>query len=289
MIAVDYAAHCPNADALALKAILELLRERIGTDFSCYRAATVRRRILNRMISVGVESFTQYLDMLRGAEGEPLRLLERLTIKVSRFYRNKPAWDLLRTEVLPRLAHRAAPLRLWSAGCGCGEEPYTLAMLLDEAGIAGTIEASDVDPSALHAARAGRYSAAAVAELPPDLLSRYLEESGDGYAVLDSLRQRVRYSQHDLTSRQPPPGADEAFDLVCCRNVLIYFDRTVQEQALQLLRDSVRDDGYLFLGEAEWPMPPVAGTLQALNRPARIFRAAERAAPWMTTCTDIRI
>jgi chemotaxis methyl-accepting protein methylase len=265
-----------EGDDAALGAILAVMRERTGTDFCRYRPSTIRRRVLNRMISIGADTFERYLGVVLAREDEALQLLERLTIKVSRFYRNAVTFDLLRNEVLPQLAAELPdrPLRLWSAGCGYGEEAFTLALLLADAGLSGVVEASDVDPAALHRAKAAVYPAASLSEVPQDLRTRYFVPSGDeAWTVTDDVRALVRFSRHDLLSASPVPCDSAAFDVVCCRNVLIYFDRRAQLQALHRLRQAVRGGGYLCLGEAEWPMPPVSGW-SALDHKAKVFRAA---------------
>lgn len=271
-----------DATDAAFGAILQLLRERTGADLSRYRPTTVSRRVLNRMISVGSSTFEHYLALLRADEHEALRLLDRVTIKVSRFYRNPVTFDALRLTVLPALAaaNPGRPLRIWSAGCGCGEEPYTLAMLLDEAGIPGTVEATDIDPGALERAALGRrYVSATLSELPLELRNRYLEPEDGGYTVRKSLRDRVRFSRHDLSAELGPP-AGGAFDLIACRNVLIYFARGPQERAMHALRAGLAEGGYLCLGEAEWPLPSVAPSLEALPVKTRIFRAVAAPAAW---------
>lgn len=263
-------------------AILAVVRERTGADFTRYRVSTVTRRVLNRMISVGARTYDDYLRLLRDDEREALRLLERVTIKVSRFYRNTVTFDALRASVLPELAKMrgGAPLRVWSAGCGHGEEPYTLAMLLDDAGAQGDIEATDLDPHALHTARIGHYPAGALAELPAPLRERYCHDDGDSVTVSAALRARVRFSLHDLTSDAPAPGTEQ-FDLICCRNVLIYLDRAHQERALQRVYERLCAGGYLCLGEAEWPLPSLAGRLAPLEHRTRLFRAVPvPAAAW---------
>jgi chemotaxis methyl-accepting protein methylase len=259
-------------------AILQLVRKRTGCDFSTYRPGTVYRRIQNRMISVGVSSFVDYLALLEANDDEVPRLVERLTIKVSRFYRNAPTFDLLRNVVVPACATRRGgePLRVWSAGCGFGEEAYTLAMLLDTAGVAGEVVASDVDPAALAVGRTGIYEPESVVELPRDLRDRYLEpvreDQRERYRVCDALRSRVRFVRHDLTADIPllPTGS---VDLVCCRNVLIYLQRETQERTLQAIRTVVAHGGFLCLGEAEWPPAAVAASLESLGHRVRCFRA----------------
>ena len=262
-----------HGTAVAFDGILSLLRDRTGADLTRYRASTVTRRVLNRMISVGARTFDDYLLLLCADAAEATHLLGRVTIKVSRFYRNAAAFDALRTLVLPEISRlrAGAPLRVWSAGCGRGEEAYTLAMLLDEAGIDGTIDATDLDPRALQAALAARYPAAAFAELPAELRERYCEPTAEDSVVTTRLRQRVRFAQHDLISPDGAP-AGAPYDLVCCRNVLIYFDRATQERALRVLRGALRSGGFLCLGEAEWPVPAIAHTLEALAPKTRIFR-----------------
>lgn len=281
-VRADRAAAAPAADfePPIVDAILALVRARTGTDFSHYRAAMIRRRILNRMISAEVSSLEQYLALVRTCEAEIPLLVERLTIKVSRFYRNSATFDMLRTQVIPELAKQRGgrPLRIWSAGCGCGEEAYTLAMLLDEAACDGIVAASDIDPAALETARDAVYPQVAAAELPPDLAARYLDPAQArqqaGYRVRDSLRTRVRFSRHDLTSAAPAPGGG-AYDLVSCRNVLIYLERSMSARVLCLLRRSVAGGGYLCLGEAEWPADPVAASLDTLDHRTRVFRAKD--------------
>jgi chemotaxis methyl-accepting protein methylase len=266
----------PAIDDPAFGEILQLLRERTGTDFASYRLPTVARRTVNRMISVGATTYADYLEFLRQREGEAARLLEHVTIKVSRFYRHAPTFDALRREVIPTLARQVndRPMTVWSVGCGCGEEPYTLAMLFAEAGVNGVIEATDIDPSALQRAAHGYYADAALFELPRDLRERYLVRSAGFLEVSPLLREQVRFSRHDILSSQPAP-ASGAFDLVCFRNVLIYLGHEVQELALDAVRRAVRPEGYLCLGEAEWPSPSIATTLTPLAHDTRIYRAAQ--------------
>jgi len=265
----------PAVDDPAFGEILQLLREHSGTDFASYRLPTVARRTMNRMISVGAETFADYLQFLRQREGEAARLLEHVTIKVSRFYRHAPTFDMLRRQVLPELARQAdgGAVKVWSIGCGCGEEPYTLAMLFAEAGVRCAIEATDIDPAALRRAGHGYYADAAFVELPKDLRERYLVRSDGSHEVNPLLREQVRFSHHDILSSRPPPGGGE-FDLVCFRNVLIYLGEELQELALHSARRAVREEGYLCLGEAEWPSPTFQMTLRPLAHETRIFRAS---------------
>jgi two-component system CheB/CheR fusion protein len=146
-------------------------------------------------------------------------------------------------------------------------------MLFADAGVSCNIEATDIDPAALQRAARGYYADAALIELPKDLRERYLARSEGSHEVSPALREQVRFSHHDILSSRPPPGGGQ-FDLVCFRNVLIYLGHEVQEQALHAVRRAVRPEGYLCLGEAEWPSPAIATTLRPLAHVTRIFQAA---------------
>jgi chemotaxis methyl-accepting protein methylase len=271
--AIDGGEQLPNQDEVTFNAILDVLCERSGADFRLYRVATLRRRVLNRMISARTRTFHEYLRLLKEDANEVAHLLNRVTIKVSRFYRNKATFDALRNDVIPELlACSDSPLRILSAGCGQGEEPYTLAMLLEELGAPGTIDAFDIDPLALLAAAKGRYDAAAFDELPVDLRERYLEPVEGGFSVCESVRRRVVFSRKDVTALRTHDDAGVPYDLLCCRNVLIYFEREVQARTLVALCRDIRPGGFLCLGEAEWPIPAVAAGLEALPHRIRIFR-----------------
>lgn len=248
--------------------ILRLMRQRCGIDLGDYRAPTLERRIRHRMIALGLDRVEAYEDLLATAAGEAERLLERITIKVSRFYRNAAAFEAVRTAILPQLAARRPELALWSAGSARGEEAYTLAMLLDDAGIDGIVLATDLDGDALAFARRGLYPASAVAELPARLRDRYLSQEGGAYRVVPRLRDRVRFARHDLTT----PAAEGPFDLVACRNLLIYWARPAQETILRNIAAATRPGGYVMLGEAEWPVGTAAGWLEETPQGERLFR-----------------
>jgi chemotaxis methyl-accepting protein methylase len=265
----------------AIAAILGVLRQRTGIDFSCYREPMVRRRLANRMMSAGAATLRDYFALLRDSDAEAQRLLDRIAIKVSRFYRNAESWDLLRRQVIPRLAAAGTPLALWSAGCGRGEEAWTLAMLLDHAGVEGRVLATDIDPGALEAASEGRYPETSAAELPGELARRYLEpRTRGGVSVRDTLRSRVTFLRHDVLFAEPParggfaePPAPGGFDLVCCRNLLIYLRSGPREEAFGALMRALRPGGCLMLGEAEWPPGAFESRLAPLDRRARLFTA----------------
>jgi chemotaxis methyl-accepting protein methylase len=247
--------------------VLACVRTTHGIDFGGYRRGTLLRRLAFRMARVGVRTADEYLRALRDQPDEAARLVEQLTVKVSRFYRTAPMFDAL-GRLLDDLPTAGAPLRLWSAGCGHGEEAYTLAMLLADR--PGEVWGTDVDAAALAVARQGVYASQAVAELPQALARRWLLIDGAATVrVRDELRERVRFLHHDLTSAGVVPAV--AYHVVCCRNVLIYLNPAVQQRLIDVLVRGLAPGGLLCLGEAEWIASPLPG-LTVVDRKLRIFR-----------------
>lgn len=275
----------------ALEEVVHLLRERRGVDLQGYRVATLVRRVRNRMIAANVSSLDLYLRRLRQDPAEPDALLERLTIKVSRFYRGAAAFEGVREALLARREATGRRLAAWSAGCGLGEEPYSLAMLfesLQPTADAPDVTATDIDPAALAAAARATYGAAALEELPVALRDRHLVADGAGrWQVEPALRRRVRLERHDLATAAAPPGA---FDLVVCRNTLIYFQPALQQRVLQLLTAGLLPGGLLWLGEAEWLSGPAAERFRVVDRRARLFEleraSVERASVEGASCAS---
>lgn len=269
----------PNpVDPAALDPLLAVLGARDGLDLSGYRRATLARRVQNRMITAGETTLAAYVERLRGDPGETARLLDRLTIKVSRFHRNPESVEAVSQALAGDLARAPRRLAAWSAGCARGEEPHTLAIVLAELGqpegppaIVGT----DLDPGALAEAAEAVYGEAALEDVPPAVRARYFApvpgRPAPAWRVADAARRRVRLEQHDLARAEGPPEGGP-FDLVACRNTLIYFDPPLQRRVLALLVGALAPGGLLWLGEAEWPAGEAALQLRAVDRRARLFR-----------------
>ncbi|MHB1135158.1 MAG: CheR family methyltransferase [Chloroflexota bacterium] len=271
----EIAGAAPTPPVAEIDAVLEYLCQHSGLDFRAYRRPMIERRLCGRMRLAGETCLPGYLERLRCDEEEVGALIGYVTIKVSHFWRDRHVYELLRAQLLPELARARRPLAVWSAGCGRGEEPYSLAMLLVEAGIEGTVVATDIDNGALAAAQAGLYQATALKELTPAQVERYftvvLGRRETGYLVGETLRRRVRWLHHDLAAATTAPEGG-AYDLVLCRNVLIYFGSQAQARSQELLLHSLAAGGLLCLGEAEWPLSSVAAQLQVVDRQSRLFR-----------------
>jgi two-component system CheB/CheR fusion protein len=236
--------------------ILALVRARLHFDFGAYKPATIVRRIRRRMGLRHVERLPHYLQLLRSDPGELKALFNDLLIGVTRFFRDPEAWHYLEEKLLPSLLREreaGAPLRVWVAGCGTGEEAYSLGMLLIEQSQAaqwnGPIQvfASDVDKEALDVARAGIYPESIAADVPSGRLRRFFLKDGSHYRVSKELRETIIFAEQNLIA--DPPFSK--LDLISCRNLLIYLNPDVQKRVIALLHFALAEGGYLFLGSAE--------------------------------------
>ena len=246
---------------------------------SAYKERCIRRRIAVRMRAVAVHSYDAYARVLDTDGAEYERLLDALTINVTKLFRNWDAWATLADRVLaPRVADPRRPVRVWSAGTASGEEAYSAAALLHEQITArgesapGAVEVlgTDVDGVSLTAAHDGLYGPAAFAEAPTHLRERYFT-AGAVARVRPELRAITHFARHDLLRDPAPAGV---WDLIICRNVVIYFDRDAQEQLFERLHSALAPTGVLFLGKVETLLGRVRGLYIPVDHRQRIFRRA---------------
>jgi chemotaxis protein methyltransferase CheR len=268
-----------TADDPGFAALARKISQGAGLALEVYKDKCIRRRIAVRMRACGVHTYADYQALLERSPAEYERLRDALTINVTRFYRNAETWNLLRRDLIPRLcAPGSEEIRMWSAGCSSGEEAYTIAILaaehLDRAGRAGelerlTVDATDVDRVSLERANAARYRPENLTEMPRELVGRYLELDGSELQVVPRIRNRVTVRRLDLSSGRPPR---RDYHMVMCRNVLIYFDRPMQERLFQLFTDSLLPGGYLVLGKVESLFGPVRERLHIVDPRERVYR-----------------
>jgi len=227
------------------------VRKLIGMDLNFYKSAQMQRRLKTYLLRSG---HANWANFFRAIQSDPTglgKLRDYLTINVTAFFRDPQKFERLRTFILPELLRERPRLRVWSAGCSQGHEPYSLAMLLVQASGLDSrhlILGTDIDHSALVRARAGGpYPADSVAKTSPSWLHRYFEMRDDGYHVTDELRRKVTFRHHDL-SRDP---FQKGFDLIVCRNVVIYFTREIKERLYRRFHSALRPGGVLFVGGTE--------------------------------------
>ena len=246
----------PEEDEKLLRKILEHVYAESGHDFSNYKRSTIMRRIARRLTAHRLQKLDEYLKLLRRDADEVDALFKEFLISVTSFFRYPEAFEALKKDVIPKLFEGkdfSDQVRVWSVGCATGEEVYSLAMLLheyaDQLQRAPEIQifATDISEDALETARNGVYPEAATADLTSEQVERYLVEEGQHYRIRRELREMILFADHDLL--EDPPFSK--LDLVSCRNLLIYLNRTMQEYVFKLLHYALRPGGYLLLGMSE--------------------------------------
>ncbi|MGH7701400.1 MAG: CheR family methyltransferase [Gemmatimonadales bacterium] len=265
-------------DDEAFRALTEKISRTRGVSCEAYKEKCLKRRLAVRMRARGVHTYGDYGRVLDEDAHEYELLLDALTINVTKCYRNAETWDTLSGSYLPALWEaRRGRLRVWSAGCASGEEPYTLAVVLAEtarrAGAAATlarcrVDATDVDRRSLERTRTAAFPEAAFSEMPADLVRRYFTAETPRRPV-QALRALVHVHPHDLT-RAPPPHPP--YDLIVCRNVVIYFDRATQERLFDVFADALAPAGVLVLGKVETLFGPARERLVLADPRERIYR-----------------
>ncbi|MGI4957667.1 MAG: CheR family methyltransferase, partial [Janthinobacterium lividum] len=239
-----------------LATICAVLHSRLGRDFNDYKTGTLMRRIQRRMHVLQTDEVATYIQQLRTLPHEADLLFRELLISVTRFFRDHEAFEALEARVIPDLlrdAGSAEPIRVWVAGCATGEEAYSIAILLKEAVLRTKchrpvqVFATDVDDRAIAVARAGLYLSSIASDLSRERLERnFLKEDGS-YRVAKDIREMCLFSAHDLV-KDPPFSR---IDLVCCRNLLIYFEPQLQQRVITTFHYALRPGRTLFLGPSE--------------------------------------
>ncbi|HET9553434.1 MAG TPA: chemotaxis protein CheB [Anaeromyxobacteraceae bacterium] len=264
------------ADTAALEGILALVQAATGVDFGEYKPDTVWRRLARRMAVRQAQDAAAYLALLRQDPAEVAALHEDLLIKVTSFFRDEPFFDELRTVALPDiLKHKSpgAPIRAWVVGCATGEEVYSLAIeILEHLGGGPPahpilIFGSDASEKAIARARAGVYPDAVVRGLGEERLERFFVRTERGWRVAQAVRDLCVFVRHDV-ARDPPFSR---LDLLCCRNVLIYFRPALQRRVLATAHYCLEQPGYLLLGRSE-SAAGVPRWFAATSRGGRVFR-----------------
>jgi two-component system CheB/CheR fusion protein len=270
----------------ALLAVVQVLRERTGHDFSQYKRATLLRRLERRMQVTRQPTLPAYESFLLANPEETGPLLQDMLISVTNFFRDRISFDALERAVVAELFEERSPterLRAWVAGCATGEEAYSVAMLLlEHANHAGALMgiqvfATDIDERALAVGRTGVYADSIATDVPPVRLRQFFDRQPGQYMVSRNLRERITFSVHNLL-RDPPFSR---LDLICCRNLLIYLDRAAQRQVLETFHFALRPGGLLFLGSAE-TADAAPEHFTVVDRKHRIYRAS-------TTVTASRV
>lgn len=263
------------AREVSLRDLLQELAEQRNFDFRGYKKTTLERRFRRRMFQLNLGSYAEYGDYIRKHADEANELLNTILINVTEFFRDPPAWEILRHEILPPLLKRIKPghsFRAWSAGCASGEEPYSVAILLAEYFGARIqdydikIYATDIDEDALNTARRGEYAGDALRKIRSEWREKYFHGKGL-LRVNREIRRLVIFGRSNLVQDAPISHVN----LLVCRNLLIYFDSDLQKQILSRLHYALDPGGVLFLGKSESQLTN-SQQFQRMNARWRIFQ-----------------
>jgi len=250
-----------------------------GFDIRQYKERPLKRRLAVRMRSCQVSSYEEYQQKLKDDPGEYTKLLDTLTINVTKFYRNAETYLTVFDKVLPIILEESknCPVQIWSAGCSSGEEPYSLAIMWKEFSESRglikecNIYATDIDLRILEKAQAGVYPRSSMDEIPRNLIGKYFEARNDKYHISPQIKDMVQFEKLDLFSRY----SYSEVDLIFCRNVLIYFSRQTQEDIFYKFAKALRAGGFLVLGKVENMFGQMKDTFVSFDVKERIYRAVK--------------
>lgn len=264
--------------ASALLEILGLVLSRTGNDFRQYRPAMLRRRLKRRMSVTRCAHVADYLALLNDSPDEAGTLSSEFMIGVTQFFRDPDLWLALEKKVLAPLIAQLPPsdatFRVWTPACSSGEESYSMAMtvldLFDKHRISGAVQVfgTDIDGEALTAARQGLYHDSITSSVPADRLSKFFERRRGMFAIRKRLRDAVTFAPQNLVQDTP----FSKLDLICCRNLLMYFEPTLQDQVFQLFHFALKPGGLLWLGKAESLGASHAALFEPVPGAMRLFR-----------------
>ena len=263
-------------DEKTLDSILELVDKHTGLDFREYKHATLARRIARRVNVCKCKSLAQYFSFLQKTPEEIPILYREFLIGVTKFFRDTPVWDILQDTVIPNIITSKVDgekLKIWDVASSTGEEAYSVAMYVCEElerqkkNIEVKIFATDISPEHLKIGSLGIYSESVVADIEPDLMQKYFVTTAEGYQVVEKLRDMIIFSNHNIIKNPPFHN----MDLVLCRNLLIYFQQSIQKKAMNVLHYSLRENGYLVLGTSE-SVASHSEYFEVINRKWKIYK-----------------
>ena len=273
-------------NAAESNAIARVMRDSHGIDISMYESSFLAKAVEKRIGAVLVKTVAAYAEALPGDGAEAEAFADSLNITYTEFFRNPLTFALLEQLVLPSLIEHCqkagrTEIRVWSAGCAGGQEPYSVAMLLDEllsarGGAVGfRFFATDRSEAELASAREGAYDGEAVGNVRFRYIRDYFVRKGDTYQVVPRLRNRIAFSVYDLLEGRgvcPPASIFGDFDLVICSNLLFYYRPAVRQLIVDRMGSCLAPHGYLMTGEAERAIVQAAGGFRALAPPAALFQ-----------------
>lgn len=245
------------------ESFIEKVKRKTGIDLSQYKERQMKRRI-DSLISRNNEStYDGYFARLEKDKVVFDEFINYLTINVSEFYRNFGQWELLKDDIIPMLLEGRKSLKVWSAACSTGEEPYTLVMTLSNFFPLSQIKilAADIDKEAINKAKVGVYNEKSIANVPKPFLDKFYTKVGNAYRINDEVKKCVEFKSMNLLEDAYPSG----YDLIVCRNVMIYFTEEAKEVMYHKFNQALRPGGVLFVGSTEQIIVPKKYNFSALK------------------------
>ncbi|MBR7553252.1 CheR family methyltransferase [Allobacillus sp. GCM10007491] len=239
------------------------IKKQTGIDLGLYKEKQMKRRLTSLREKRGFDTFSSYFKAVKNDRELLTELLDRMTINVSEFFRNRLRWERLQSNLLPDLLKDKDRINVWSAACSTGEEPYTLAILLHEflRWDQMNILATDLDETVLHKAQQGIYHERSLKEVTKEQKRKYFHHEGQVYQVNDELKKVISFEQHNLLA----DSFTGKYDLICCRNVLIYFTDEAKTKIYTQFAHHLNEGGILFVGSTEQIFHPEKYGLRAID------------------------
>jgi len=228
------------------KAVYDLTK----IDLNAYKEKQMKRRIDTLIGKHRIVGYDNYVKVLKTNKERFEEFVNYLTINVSEFYRNPAQWDVMDREIIPELIQKfGRSLRIWSAACSTGDEPYSLVMALSRHIPLSQIKifATDLDKQVIAKAKVGLYGEKSIASVPPDLKKKYFKKIGASYQISDEIKRRVEYKEHNLLKDAYPSN----YHMIVCRNVLIYFTEEAKDDVFVRFQRALSKGGILFIGSTE--------------------------------------
>ncbi|RAK22162.1 chemotaxis protein methyltransferase CheR [Anoxybacillus vitaminiphilus] len=225
------------------------VKKKTGIDLAQYKEAQMKRRLTSLYEKRGFKNFHEFFTAMEADEKLFHEFLDRMTINVSEFYRNAKRWEVLEKKILPKLLEQNKRLKVWSAACSTGEEPYTLAIILSKLMPLSQVSilATDIDENAISRAKIGVYSERSLQEVPEEIKKKFFTKEGLHYKISEAIKRAVIFKKHNLLS----DPFDVNYDLIVCRNVLIYFTEEAKHVLYHKFNKALKPGGIFFVGSTE--------------------------------------
>jgi chemotaxis protein methyltransferase CheR len=265
-------------ESATLNKLKKMLHDATNINFEYYRESYLKRRLNVRLVATKTKTYADYMRYLKSNPDEYDLLVNDLTINYTKFFRDADVYSFLKQTILPELMSSKRLVKIWSAGCATGEEPYSLAILANEVlkkqtdDCRVTIYASDLDKSALAKAESGKYDSRIVQGIEKSILDKYFDFDNGSYRVKNFVKQLIQFEIHDLmtTPRR------QNLDLILCRNVTIYFSKEIQQEIYVHFFNSLRTGGYLVTGKTEFVGGDVSRIFADVNAKCRVYRKPDQ-------------